>query len=271
MRERAATAADYPLFVQAQGWLGLTFAPLPEERWREHILPTTFFLETDDGELAGYASCRPFGARGDVRQIAVAPAHRRRGVGRALMRRVAERLRAAGCKEWRLEVQAGNRAAIALYEAVGMRAIGEQTTFRLSATELQALVAGAAFVEEELSPVSADDVTAVEARFDLPPGKLARMEAVRPGGAVWVIERDGRLEGLARFHPELAPDLGIVFPLRAAGVADAQALLAACLRGAAVPPLVELCVEAAPLRAWLVAAGHAPADELLVMGGPIPP
>lgn len=111
----------------------------------------------------------------------------------------------------------------------------------------------------------------VEARFDLPPGKLAGMEAIRPGGAVFALERGGELVGLARFHPELAPDLGILFPLRAASAADAQILVAACVRGAALPPVVEIFVESAAPRAWLVAAGHAPFEEHEVMGGAIPP
>ena len=272
MRERAATADDHRLFVDFQKVLGIEQGALPADRWRENAMPATFFLETDGGEVMGYALCRPYGPRGDVRQIAVSPAHQRRGVGRELMRRVAAKLRAAGCVEWRLEVRADNAPALALYRAVGMQPLRRQTVFRSTAAELEAVLAGAVILDDELRTVGADDDELdVATRFDLPPGKLARMELLRPGGVVLAIERGDHVVALARFHPELAPGLGIMFPLRAGSAMDAQALLAACLRGAALPPEVELCVDDRPVRDWLIAAGLAPREELEIMGGALPP
>ncbi len=61
-------------------------------------------------------------ARAGVRYVhglAVAPVARRRGVARALVRDCVARARAAGLREVVLHVGAGNRPAVALYDAEG--------------------------------------------------------------------------------------------------------------------------------------------------------
>jgi ribosomal-protein-alanine N-acetyltransferase len=59
-----------------------------------------------------------------VLNVATAPEHRRRGVGRALMLEAHALGRARACREATLEVRRSNTPAIALYQALGYRQVG---------------------------------------------------------------------------------------------------------------------------------------------------
>ncbi len=61
-----------------------------------------------------------------VLTLAVAPAYRRRGVGRSLMRRSYDWCRRVGVLKVSLNVRAGNAAAIALYESEGFEVEGRE-------------------------------------------------------------------------------------------------------------------------------------------------
>jgi ribosomal protein S18 acetylase RimI-like enzyme len=83
-----------------------------------------FVAEDSDGRIVGYVLARVglrwLGARrGGITSIAVDPAHRRRGFGRALMATAVEYLRRSGVGEVDLEVNVANRAAHSLYQAFG--------------------------------------------------------------------------------------------------------------------------------------------------------
>ena len=56
--------------------------------------------------------------------IAVAPAHRRRGLAQMMMRHVVEEARRAGHRRISLEVRRDNRAARALYRRLGFQSVG---------------------------------------------------------------------------------------------------------------------------------------------------
>ena len=64
--------------------------------------------------MAGYD-----GHRGWVNYLGVAPEHRGRGHGRAIMAEAEARLLALGCPKINLQIRRDNRAAIAFYEAIG--------------------------------------------------------------------------------------------------------------------------------------------------------
>jgi len=74
-----------------------------------------------DGALAGFAIGHRSGARGHVVTIDVAAAHRRSGVGRALLRELVRRLEESGARRVRLEVDLRNDGAIRFYESLGFR------------------------------------------------------------------------------------------------------------------------------------------------------
>lgn len=64
--------------------------------------------------MAGYE-----GHRGWVNYLAVDPARRGSGLGRALMAEAEDRLRARGCPKINLQVRTSNPSAIAFYERLG--------------------------------------------------------------------------------------------------------------------------------------------------------
>ncbi len=89
----------------------------------------TFCILAEDGDsLAGFVIAQEAVIRksrgGHVVTIDVAPAFRRRGIGRLLMERVEERLRTAGADWLRLEVAVNNSAAAEFYSGLGFEAIG---------------------------------------------------------------------------------------------------------------------------------------------------
>jgi len=59
------------------------------------------------------------GHRGWVNYLAVAPEHRKRGLGRQLMEHVETCLKERGCPKLNLQVRAGNQAVIEFYQRLG--------------------------------------------------------------------------------------------------------------------------------------------------------
>lgn len=79
----------------------------------------TFFVAEKDGIVVGYVISRVVSDRGHVLAIAVDPKHRKKGIGRALMDVVEERLRESKAREIWLEVRVSNRGAIEFYKKLG--------------------------------------------------------------------------------------------------------------------------------------------------------
>jgi ribosomal protein S18 acetylase RimI-like enzyme len=63
------------------------------------------------------------GTRAELRAVAVAPSHRRQGIGRALLDAAHSRLRAAEMRSVWLTSTNDNLGALALYEALGYRIV----------------------------------------------------------------------------------------------------------------------------------------------------
>ncbi|MEO9132077.1 MAG: GNAT family acetyltransferase [Sphingomonas sp.] len=72
------------------------------------------------GDLAGSVMVGFDGHRGWVYYLAVAPGHRRSGLGRILMAAAEAWLRARGAPKVQLMVRADNEAALGFYEALGL-------------------------------------------------------------------------------------------------------------------------------------------------------
>jgi len=94
--------------------------------------------------VAGYLLARHAGGSGEILNLAVAPAERRRGVGRALLEEGLSRLAATGVLEVFLEVRESNAAALALYQGKGFRIAGVRRSYYRSPEE-SALVLRAEF------------------------------------------------------------------------------------------------------------------------------
>lgn len=83
------------------------------------------------GEVVGYAGIEVSALRGevDIINIAVAEAHRRRGVGRALLRWIVRVCRRSGAELLWLRVRASNRGARRFYRRMGFQQRGRFTAY----------------------------------------------------------------------------------------------------------------------------------------------
>ncbi|HEU4569946.1 MAG TPA: ribosomal protein S18-alanine N-acetyltransferase [Gemmatimonadales bacterium] len=100
-------------------------------------LPGMLALVAVDGDdrLLGYLFGRELAGEAEVLNVAVAPAARRGGVGRALLTAALAWFAGRGAGETFLEVRASNQAAIALYEGAGFRAVGRRPGYYQHPTE----------------------------------------------------------------------------------------------------------------------------------------
>ena len=78
-----------------------------------------FLVGELDGKLVASVMVGYDGHRGWVNYLAVSPACRGRGFGRALMDRAEELLLAMGCPKLNLQVRTTNTAVLAFYKSIG--------------------------------------------------------------------------------------------------------------------------------------------------------
>lgn len=109
-----------------------------EEDWRGYVtgilrgdagrfMPEASYVSLEGDRLTGAILVSHWMGAPMVAELGVAPDHRRRGVGRALLAAASTRLAALGEPRWALYVTVGNDAAIALYKALGFAQAGGQT------------------------------------------------------------------------------------------------------------------------------------------------
>jgi len=82
-----------------------------------------------DGEVVGYLALRCAADEVHVLSLAVDPARRRQGAGRALLLSGLARAAAGGARLAHLEVRPGNAGALAFYERFGFQAVGRRRRY----------------------------------------------------------------------------------------------------------------------------------------------
>jgi len=92
-------------------------------------------VDGDDGTLVGYTLLALVAGEGEILNLAVDPALRRRGIGRHLLHAALDLLRAAGTTSVFLEVRQSNRAAIQLYAKAGFRSVSIRRGYYRNPTE----------------------------------------------------------------------------------------------------------------------------------------
>ena len=83
------------------------------------VQPELFLVGLVDGSIVATAMAGFDGHRGWVNYLAVAEGFRRRGLGRALMDRIEELLKALGCPKLNMQIRSTNTAVLAFYEHLG--------------------------------------------------------------------------------------------------------------------------------------------------------
>jgi [ribosomal protein S18]-alanine N-acetyltransferase len=102
---------------QAAQWLAADYAHLANNPG-PLLLVAEVELEAAT-KVAGFATFHQLFDEADLRNLAVAPEYRRRGVARALIEAACDRLRQTGTKRLFLEVRVSNEPALSLYQALG--------------------------------------------------------------------------------------------------------------------------------------------------------
>lgn len=119
----AAPAADIDRRASASPWSADQFQ---QELSRPH---SRGWALADGADLLGYAFLWRVADEGQIANLAVAEAHRRRGHGARLLDRLIDVARAVGAARVTLEVREGNSAARALYEKHGFRVTHRRPAF----------------------------------------------------------------------------------------------------------------------------------------------
>ena len=83
------------------------------------VQPHMFLVAVVEGALVGSVMAGYEGHRGWLNYVGVAPEHRKRGIGRALIDEAERLLREAGCPKINLQVFSGNHAAMHFYRSIG--------------------------------------------------------------------------------------------------------------------------------------------------------
>ena len=83
------------------------------------IQPELFLVGVEDGALVATAMAGYEGHRGWINYLAVAPAHRGRGFGRALVDRVEQVLLGMGCPKVSLLIRSANADVVEFYRHIG--------------------------------------------------------------------------------------------------------------------------------------------------------
>jgi ribosomal protein S18 acetylase RimI-like enzyme len=94
-------------------------------RWHVRNAESVVLCARHGGTTAGFAIMRFGDESAHLNLLAVAPAHRRRGVARALLNWLEESALTAGTFVIALELRAGNAVARAFYRAQGYQDVGE--------------------------------------------------------------------------------------------------------------------------------------------------
>lgn len=265
---RAGRPEDHAVFARLFLELGVDSPPPPPSQWEAEMAPLAVFAEGPGGVVA-YAVAEPMGELGYVGQLVVDASARGQGLGRWMMERLAERLRAQGCQRWTLNVKRDNTPALCLYASVGLRPVREAADFKVSRAHVAALPAAPPGLR--VVPLAPEDRDALTAAFSIMPGKLARF-ATKDSHQLLRLEGPGRDSSGPLGMMDWRASARLLFPFFAASPGHARALLedAFSRAGAEVETLSVVVTGDAPLAELLRAAGATVSHETLELRGPLP-
>jgi len=136
---RRPVEADHATVIaRMEGWWpGRRARTFVQRWWFRHATGTSWVAEGEDGRLVGFVLAQPSGddpAVALVHAIAVNPNERRRGLGRALVERVADDLRAQGGRRLEATSWPGDPPATRFLRGIGFVPDEGPGTMRLYGT-----------------------------------------------------------------------------------------------------------------------------------------
>lgn len=190
---RDALPADHDAYVALFAHLGVD-DPVPGLDRFSADLVHRMIVATDGADIVGYALFEQLADTGYIRNLVTDPAHRRRGIGAALMESLRARFLAGGATRWCLNVKPDNLAAISLYAGCGLRRAYGSCSLRLPAS----VALPTPPLDLTLVPVAPADDAAIEPSLGLLRGQLASARA-KPSRQVLSLRRAGAVLGVAVF------------------------------------------------------------------------
>lgn len=106
-------------------------SPWSEKDFQQMLLHdyARYYVAEDNGRVVGCCGLLDMAGEGEITNVAVEEAYRRKGIASMLLDRTLREGEAAGIKAFTLEVRTGNKAAICLYEKFGFQGVGERRNF----------------------------------------------------------------------------------------------------------------------------------------------
>lgn len=104
-------------------WSGKSFSESMERK------DTVFLVALAGKEVAGYIGCYCIAGTGEITNVAVKSAHRRKGIGGMLLENLYKEGALLECSEFFLEVRESNEAAMGLYTRQGFVKEGIRKNF----------------------------------------------------------------------------------------------------------------------------------------------
>ena len=171
-----------------EGSYGLKPKRFDDENLRKWIPTQTAYTAHKDGKTVGMALASPSSRFYDnmdyVSQVVVDPAHRGKGVGRALLRRaILDSVRAK--RQISLRVNANNPAGLHLYESMGFKPFSHAMVYQgekkagFAAKVASVLLKAAAVAAPTYAVASGDTLSAIARRNGTTARELARINAIK--------------------------------------------------------------------------------------------
>ncbi len=254
---RDATSADYTAFTRLFPALGVPDPLLTPAQFEAQMLPCTVVAD-DERDTVAYAHWRFYGPTAHVVHVVVDERARGRGVGRALMAAVRERVASTAATRWYLNVKKDNAAAIRLYGRSGLVVESRGWAVRADWSKLLALPEVGDAVPFD---ATAAEVSELAARLGIDAERLALVRA-RPGH-LFVAQRN-ESEGCA--FGVFDPAFPGIYPLGVAHPSYARPLFAAIHRYARTEHVNVFVEGNAGLAEVILGTGATLTFELLRMG-----
>ncbi len=104
--------------------------------WSENVLRSElsnplalWIVALSDNEVVGYVGAQIVPDEADMMNLAVSAAYRRMGIGKTLVEKLLEALRARSVRSLTLEVRVSNAPAVTLYEGLGFQTVGRRSGY----------------------------------------------------------------------------------------------------------------------------------------------